>query len=75
MKEVLEYLRETSCELAALADKDRFESLAYIFRMAALEADQRMAEPSEVDATTACELSRPMATILPFRLSDRGRKL
>ena len=23
--DVLEYLRETSCELAALADKDRFE--------------------------------------------------
>lgn len=67
MMDVLEYLRETSCELAALADKDRFESLAYIFRMAALEADQRMAEPSVVGAATACELPRPMATILPFR--------
>lgn len=69
--DVLEYLRETSCELAALADKDRFESLAYIFRMAALEADQRMAEPSAVGGATACALPRPMATILPFR----GRKL
>ena len=71
--DVLEYLRETSCELAALADKDRFDSLAYIFRMAALEADQRMAAPPAEDDVSRSG-DRPMATILPFRLSDRRRK-
>jgi hypothetical protein len=73
--DVLEYLRETSCELAALADKDRFESLAYIFRMAALEADQRLAEPAAPGGVSPHELARPMATILPFRVADRGGKL
>lgn len=72
--EVLEYLRETSCELAALADKDRFESLAYIFRMAALDADQRMAEPFDTPPAPSRDLHRPMATVLPFRTSARGRK-
>jgi hypothetical protein len=75
--ELLEYLRETSCELAALADKDRFESLAYIFRMAALDADRCMAEPAmtcTITCTTACAapaLTQQMATILPFRMTDR----
>jgi hypothetical protein len=73
--EVLEYLRETSCELAALADKDRFASLAYIFRMAALEADQRMTEPRIAGSAPMQDLHRPMATVLPFRLSDPARKL
>jgi hypothetical protein len=67
--ELLEYLRETSCKLAALADKDRFESLAYIFRMAALDADQRMAEPAMTCAAPA--LTGQTATILPFRMTDR----
>lgn len=83
--ELLEYLRETSCELAALADKDRFESLAYIFRMAALDADRCMAEPAmtctmtcamtcAMTYATACAapaLTQQMATILPFRMTDR----
>jgi hypothetical protein len=69
--ELLEYLRETSCKLAALADKDRFESLAYIFRMAALDADQRMAEPATIPAVSAPEPAQPTATVLPFRLLDR----
>jgi len=72
--EVLEYLRETSCELAALADKDRFESLAFIFRMAALDADQRMAEPAAAHTTPAPDLQRPTATVLPFRTMTRGQK-
>lgn len=70
--ELLEYLRETSCELAALADKDRFDSLAYIFRMAALDADRRMAEPAAVPAAPARGLDRRTATILPFRIVNRG---
>jgi hypothetical protein len=79
--ELLEYLRETSCELAALADKDRFESLAYIFRMAALDADRCMAEPAmtctmtcAMTYATACAapaLTQQTATILPFRMTDR----
>jgi len=73
--EVLEYLRETSCELAALADKGCLESLAYIFRMAALEADQRLADPAAPDGASPRDLARPAATILPFRLADRGGKL
>lgn len=67
--ELLEYLRETSCKLAALADRDRFESLAYIFRMAALDADRRMAEPTMTCA--APPLTGQTATILPFRITDR----
>lgn len=67
--ELLEYLRETSRALAELADKDRFESLAYIFRMAALDADRCMTEP-----TTTCAVPPPTgqtATILPFRITHR----
>lgn len=66
--DVLEYLRETSCELAALADKDHFESLAYIFRMAALDADKLMTQPA---AAAAREANGATATILPFRMLDR----
>jgi hypothetical protein len=69
--DVLEYLRETSCELAALADKDHFESLAYIFRMAALDADKLMAQPAAARAAPAREASGATAAILPFRLMDR----
>lgn len=69
--DVLEYLRETSCKLAALADKDRLESLSYIFRMAALDADRLMAEPSAADGAPAVELDATTATILPFRVADR----
>lgn len=69
--DVLEYLRETSRELAALADKDHFESLAYIFRMAALDADKLMAQPIAVRAARGREADEATATILPFRLLDR----
>ena len=73
--DVLEYLRETSHELAALADKDRFESLAYIFRMAALDADKLLAQPAAARAAAATAAAREAnpatARILPFRLADR----
>ena len=71
--DVLEYLRETSHELAALADKDRFESLAYIFRMAALDADKLLAQPAAARAAAAAarEANPATARILPFRLADR----
>ena len=69
--EILEYLRDTSHELAALADIRSLRSLAYVFRMAALDADQLIGEPSPRRASSADDARKPTATVLPFRAARR----
>jgi hypothetical protein len=69
--EILEYLRDTSHELAALADTRSLDSLAYVFRMAALDAGQLIGDPSSWQASNTSDPLKPTATILPFRAANR----
>lgn len=50
--EFLDYVRAISADLARLADSQKWDMLAYLFRMARLEADKLTAAPTDVRQST-----------------------
>jgi hypothetical protein len=71
-KDLLEYLRDMALEMAALAEEGDLKSLALIFGMAALDADQRIGPRANGNHREAEPHVSPSPVFLPAN-DDLGR--